>query len=334
MTNVEGPVARILAGEAHGLNPPTPFIPNGRAIGRIAALGPDATSLHPGQLVMLEPHICARDNPSVQVLWGGFYGQDPRSKELMENCWRNGTWAEYALAPLENCYALDEKVLLGNAAEGGLGYSIEDLLTIPRHLVAYGGLRGINLTAGETVIVAPATGGYSGAAVDVAVAMGARVIAVGRNMETLQKIATANPRVNVVQLTNDPEKDMASLQKFGEIDAYIDISPAAAEGSTHVRTCLMALKYYGRVSLMGVLSSDIPIPMVIAVMKNLTIRGQYMYQRQDARDFIKLVETGVLKLGKKAGHDVVGKFKFEEAKQALELANARPEAGNMVLFRP
>ena len=331
---VETPTIQILSGKAPGLNPPTPFVPGGKAIGRVNALGPDATSLHLGQLVMLEAHVRARDDPSVQMLWGASPGQNPLSNKLIKESWRNGAWAEYALLPLENCYALDEQVLLGRPSDGGFGYSIEDLTIISRHLVPYGGLRGIGLRAGETVIIAPATGGYSGAAVDVASAMGARVIAMGRNVQALQKLAAVNPRVNVVQLTNDPEKDMASLQRFGEIDAYLDISPTAAEGSTHVRTCLMALKPYGRASLMGVLSGDIPIPYVVAALKNITIRGQYMYQRQDARDIIKLVETGVLKLGKKAGHNVVGEFKLEETQKALDTALARAAAGSLVLFKP
>src|SRR5450759_585390 len=99
----------------------------------------------------------------------------------MEDSWRHGLYKEYVRAPLETCYALNEKVLLGRPAEGGLGYSVADLTYISKQLVAYGGLRGIDLKARDTVIVAPATGGYSGSAVEVASAMGARVIAVGRN---------------------------------------------------------------------------------------------------------------------------------------------------------
>lgn len=252
----------------------------------------------------------------------------------MADVWRDGMFAEYTRAPLENCYALNEKILLGDPAEGGLGYSVADLTWLMRQGVAYGGLRGINLKAGETVIVAPATGAYSGAAVEVASAMGARVIAASRNLNTLQRIAAANARVNIVQLKGNFEEDLASLQQFGPVDAYIDISPREANDSTHVRSCLMALKPYGRASLMGVLSKDIAIPYVMAVLNNLTIRGQYMYEREDIRGLIKLAEAGVLKLGKSAGHEILGQFPLEEWEKAMETARRNPESGKVVVFTP
>jgi D-arabinose 1-dehydrogenase-like Zn-dependent alcohol dehydrogenase len=334
-STVEPATAHILSGEIPSLTVPTPLVLGGKAFGRVAAIGPDTTSLQVGQLVMLEPFVRGRDNPDVQILWGvGVFGANPMAKKLIEGSWRNGMFAEYARAPLENCYALNERILLGSPAEGGLGYSVADLTCLSRQLVAYGGLRGIDLKAGETVIVAPATGAYSGAAVEVASAMGARVIAVGRNLNKLQMIAASNARVNIVQLKGNVEEDLVSLQKFGPIDAYIDISPGAANNSTHVRSCLMALKPYGRASLMGFIQKDIAIPYAMAVLNNLTIRGQYMYEREDARGIIKLAEAGVLKLGKSSGHDVVGQFPLEEWEKAIETAKQNSEAGKMVLFTP
>lgn len=334
-SNVEPAMAKLLSGERSGIAFPTPFIPGSRAIGRVAAVGPDTTSLQIGQLVMLEPFVRGRDNPDVQILWGaGVYGANPSAHKLMKDAWRDGMCAEYTRAPLENCYALNEKVLLGSPAEGGLGYSVADLTCLMRQGVAYGGLRGINLKAGETVIVAPATGAYSGAAVEVASAMGARVIAVSRNLHKLQRIAAANARVNIVQLKGNLEEDLASLQQFGPVDAYIDISPREANDSTHVRSCLMALKPYGRASLMGVLSKDIAIPYAMAMLNNLTIRGQYMYEREDVRGLIKLAEAGLLKLGKSAGHEVVGNFPLEEWEKAMEVARQNLETGKIVVFTP
>jgi len=142
------------------------------------------------------------------------------TKKLIEGLWRNGLATEYARAPLENCYALNEKVLLGSTAEGGLGYSVADLSILPRHLVAYGGFRSIDLKPKETVIAAPATSAYSGAAVEVASIMGARVIAIGRNPSSLRKIAAANVRVSIIQLKDNVEEDLASLMKFGPADTY------------------------------------------------------------------------------------------------------------------
>ncbi len=106
-------------------------------------------------------------------------------------------------------------------------------MQLPIQLIGFGGLRAIDLKVGETVIVAPATGGFSGAAVQVAVAMGANVIAVGRSSETLEVSKAAFPpgRVRTVQTTGDVEKDTAALKQWGPVDAYIDVSPVQASGS-------------------------------------------------------------------------------------------------------
>jgi threonine dehydrogenase-like Zn-dependent dehydrogenase len=96
----------------------------------------------------------------------------------------------------------------------------------------------------------------------------------------------------------------------------------------------MALKPYGRASLIGSTDSDIPIPYVVAMFKNLTIRGQLMYEREDVRGIIKLIEAGVLKLGKSAGQEVIGKFPLEEWEKAMDIARQNPEVGKIGLFTP
>lgn len=301
----------------------------------MAALGSDTTTLRIGQLVCIDPFIRGRDNSDVQMILGlGMFGSNPRTKKLMEESWRNGMFAEYVRSPLENCHVLNENLLLGSPASGGLGYSVAEICCLGKYVVAYGGFRGINLKAGETVIVAPATGSYSGAAVQVASAMGARVIAVSRDLDKLKAIAAVNPRVDIVQFKGNFEDDLASLKQFGTIDAYLDISPAVANESTHVRSCIMAVKQYGRVSLMGVIQKDINVPYVMAVLNNLTIRGQYMYEREDVIGLIKLVEAGVLKLGKRAGHEVVGQYSLEEWEKAMEVANQHNGNGQIVVFTP
>ena len=62
----------------------------------------------------------------------------------------------------------------------------------------------------------------------------------------------------------------------------------------------------------------------MATSKNLTIHGQYMYERADVRGLIKLAESGVLKLGKGGGQEVFEQFKLEEVNKAFEAAAANP----------
>ncbi|RFU26347.1 hypothetical protein B7463_g9991, partial [Scytalidium lignicola] len=188
------------------------------------------------------------------------------------------------------------------------------------------------LQAGETVIIAPATGSFSGAAVDVAVAMDARIIAIGHNMEILKNLQSIYPSIKIVPIKSNFEEDLAALKAFGPIDAFLDISPHVANDSSHIRSCFMALKPYRRASLMRVITKDIAIPYMVATLNNITIRGQYMYEREDARGIIKLVESGALKLGKAAGHDIVRTFKYEDWEKAVETSSNSPGAGKIVVF--
>ncbi|KAK6603238.1 isopropanol dehydrogenase [Botrytis cinerea] len=310
--SIEPDIQELIDGKIPYLYTPTPFTPCGRAVGRVAAIGPDTTTLSIGQLVTIEPFVRGRDNSDVKALWGlGVFGEDPKAKKLIE-FWRDGSLAEYVKTPLENVYALNEKRLLGSPAEGGLGYSLGDLSLLARYLVPYGGFRGIDLKAGETVIVAPATGLFSSAAVELASAMGARVIAVGRNLSKLQKLAAANERVEIVQTSGNFEEDLAKTKALGPIDAYMDLLRKSV--------------------IDGVTTNDIDIPYMIAVMNNLTIRGQYMYEREDVKGLIKLVESGLLKLGKVGGMEIVGEFSIEQWDEGIKAVAQNSEPGKMAVM--
>ncbi|KAF2729812.1 NAD(P)-binding protein [Polyplosphaeria fusca] len=278
----------------------TPLIPGSNAIGRIAALGPDSTSLKVGQLVHVDCTVRSRDDPSDIILMGVTQGQTEGSKKLMEGPWRNSTFCQYVLAPLENLFVLDEERLCGE-----LGYTLNDLASLGRYLVAYGGLADIGVRAGETVVVAPATGGFGGGAVMVAVAMGANVIAMGRNEAKLQRIVkqVQGGRVKTVKMTGDMETETETLKKAarGPIDAIFDISPPSASKSSHFKSCISVLKIGGQFSLMGGVGGDVPLPYGMIMHKDLKLKGKWMYDRDGAQSLIKLVEAGLLKIGEPGG---------------------------------
>ena len=72
------------------------------------------------------------------------------------------------LAPLENVHKFDEEALQK------FDTTPADLAFFGQMSTAYGGLRSVNVRAGETVLVVPATGTFGGAAVRIALAMGAK----------------------------------------------------------------------------------------------------------------------------------------------------------------
>ncbi|KAJ3874918.1 alcohol dehydrogenase [Lentinula edodes] len=313
---------------------PKPLVPGSSAIGRIVAVGPDATTLVPGQLVFLDCTIRGRDNSEAVILSGISEGFTEASKKLMHGEWRDSTYAEYTKFPLENCIPLDEQRLLGPVEAGGLGYCVEDLMHISKLVVPYGGLNDIQLKPGETVIIAPATGPFGSAAVRVALAMGAgRVIAMGRNETMLHKLSTLDARISTVRITGNEKTETDALKKLGPIDVFFDISPFMAANSTHLKSAIAALRHSGRISLMGGVYADMSFPYLSFMHRNLTMKGTWMFSREQMFAFVKLLESGLLPLGEKNGLSVGGKFELEEWEEAFEKARVAG-AGEVVVIVP
>lgn len=216
---------------------PTPPIPGASVIGRIATVGPDATLLKPGMLVFEDCTIRGRDDATAVFLSGIHGGNSEVSETLIRGEWKDSIYAEYAKVPLETREILGETKLFGK-----MGYEIADPADIAALLVPYGGLRANDLKAGETVIVSPRLGLYGGAAVLVALAMGASVIAMGRNMEALERIKKRSERIETVPVPGDVLKDSKALRSSGAVDAFFDISLFEAGKSTHIKSGILALK--------------------------------------------------------------------------------------------
>ncbi|KAJ5114010.1 hypothetical protein N7456_002544 [Penicillium angulare] len=306
-----------------------PFIPGNCAVGRVAAVANDAATLQVGQLVLLEGFIRGRDDPNAQALRAVYEGPSPSAKRLthQDDLWRDGYWAEYTRAPLETCWPLDEKALIG-----GLGYKMSDIPYLAKHAIAYGAFRSIDLKAGETIVIGPATGNHSGAAVQVASAMGARTIAVGRNLNALRRLAESIPRVETVALTGNTGEDFKLLSQFGPIDAFMDYTPAGLETPPYLKAFALSLKPYGRGVLTGFPHGDLSLPYALMIAKNITIRGSFMYQPEDVRGLIKLAERGLLKLGKSSGAEVTDGFTLDQHDEAIGKAHEHQVWGTQVNF--
>ncbi|RKL12171.1 hypothetical protein BFJ68_g7925 [Fusarium oxysporum] len=302
-----GPGSAIILIESAGILPyhhqvirhypiPIPLVGGFSAIGRIAAIGPDAVALQLGQLVYVDCVIHARDDPDEFFLSAVIEGFTDGSKKLMRDVWRDGTFAEYFKAPLENCIPLNENRLCKE-----LGYSIPELTYMAYLLVPYGGLRDIKLEPGETIVICPATGGYSGAAVQVALSMGARVIAMARNGEKLAKlkehVEKTSPGANLetVLITGDESNDAAALRAFGTIDAALDLTPSTAATSAHTKR-------------------------------------KMMYDRPDILQLIKMLERGLFSRG--TNFVDVKTFALGDWKQGLDTAADHVGIGKCAVFVP
>ncbi|RDW58338.1 hypothetical protein BP5796_12268 [Coleophoma crateriformis] len=319
------------------LQVPTPSLPGHACIGRVLAVGPDAVALRPGQLVFAHGFATARDDPvNTQVLFGLHRGNSlgPERAGVLFDYWE-GFWQNVNSVPLENCVALDEKRLVDE-----FHYGFDDLMYLDRLSVAYGPISAAKLIAGEIVVVAPATGHYSGAVAEVAAQLGCRVIALTRNASKLTPLTSRHSNITAVELTGDRETDLAAIRtllpstKTGA-DAFIDVSPPQATGNSHhFDIGLEVLRPGARAVLSGALSTA-TLPYTSILFRNITIIGKWMFTAQEMDALARMVEGGIIKLGKQVGHENVGGgFKFEEWEQGLLEAEGAVEWGRHVMFMP
>jgi threonine dehydrogenase-like Zn-dependent dehydrogenase len=307
----------------HGQNYIAPSTAGMSAVGRIHSLGPDATALKVGQLVMTTGVLRGRDDAINSVAVSGVFHGPAGGQKLMQY-WPDGPFAEYQRYPLENILPLDENRLIKE-----LGYSTADLTYIAQLGVPFSGLSDIDLKAGETVVIAPATGGFGGAAVRLALAIGAKVIAMGRNKEKLAElkdlVSKQYPadRLVTVPITGDLGQEMGALAEAAGssgIDAFFDISPAQGANGSYFKAAILALKPYGRVSLMGGQAEDVAIPYQKVMFHQLRLTGTWMFTADVPRRLINLIEKGVVPLGKKAGLAVPKEFALKDWKEAFDHA--------------
>ena len=252
--------------------------------------------------------------------------------KLMQGPWRQGSWAEKMIVPIENVVPLDEQRLFKE-----LGYSIPQLCWMNEYLVPYGGFLAADFATGSTVIVAPATGHFGGCAVQIGLAMGARqVVAVGRNAGVLEEIESldANGRVKSVALSGDIEADGKAIRNVlpgGKgADAYIDFSPFQAGQATHPQACVSALKHGGKAILMGGVRENISLNYAQLMTNNITVRGNFMYATETPFKFRNILESGTLPL--RGLNTTV--FGFDDLTKGIEFAEKHVGMADLTVMTP
>jgi alcohol dehydrogenase len=148
-----------------------PIVPGCGAIGRVSAIGPDATHLKAGDWVFCDPTVRSRDDvlmPDIELQGWSSRGEGGLR---LQRYFHDGPFAEQVRVPTENAIRIGEI----DSDEAGQWCALNVML------VPYGGLLSAALRAGETLLVSGATGNFGSACVAVALAMGARcVVAPGR----------------------------------------------------------------------------------------------------------------------------------------------------------
>lgn len=298
-----------------------PAVPGPGGIGRVRAVGPDATRLKPGDWVFCEPTIRARDEASDQILQGWTYRTDAALP--LHLLYRHGSYAEQMMVPTENVTRIGDI----NAKDAGRWCGLSRLL------VPYGGLWAGDLKAGETLLVSGATGGFGGAGVAVALAMGAgQVVATGRNAQTLDDLAARfGSRVKPVAMTGDEAADRAAIQRVagGPIDMVLDFLPREAS-LAQVHANLMAVRHGGRIMLMGGVRAPLGLDYNWLMHSEITLRGVWMYPPEAVPRMVQMVRTGLIDLGQFE----LAEFDLDDANTAVAYAAANAGPRQLTVIRP
>jgi alcohol dehydrogenase len=300
-----------------------PLAPGAGAIGRVRAVGPDATQLRVGDWVRCDPTVRSRDNPlTPDITLQGLSARGPGGMRLQEH-FRHGSFAEQMLVPTENAISIGAI----DPADAGRWCALNVLL------VPYGGLLAANLQAGETVLISGATGNFGSAGVAVALAMGAGcVVAPGRNETMLEELERRfGPRVRTVKLTGDEEEDHERMRHAAPspIDCVLDLLPPSA-GTKPVRAAAMTVREFGRVVLMGGVGNDLSLSYQWMMRNSITIRGQWMYPREANVGLTALVRSGLLELSQFEATE----FGLDDANKAVEYAAAYGGPFKLTIIRP
>ncbi|MCL4274242.1 MAG: zinc-binding dehydrogenase [Anaerolineales bacterium] len=155
-----------------GLKLELPHINGADGAGEVAALGDNATGVQVGDRVVINANLgcgkcefCLNKQDNMCRNWH-LLGETVR-----------GTYSEYVCVPARQLYKLPADFDFHKAAASALVYQ-----TAWHSLVRRGGVK-----AGETVAVVGAGGGVNSASIQIAKYLGARVIAIGSNVQKLER---------------------------------------------------------------------------------------------------------------------------------------------------
>jgi len=298
----------VISGKRKYLLKP-PMVPGAGAVGRILKVGPDATVLKPGDWVLCDATVRARDNllfPDITLQGLSARGEGGLA---LQKYFRDGSFSEKIRIPTE-CVTP-----LGNIDESYAPF----WCVMGTLLVPFGGLIAGALQPGETVLISGATGNFGSSAVAVAIAMGAGIVVTpGRNTQMLKELVNRfGSRIKPVELTGDFTIDQSRMKSTaGPIDLVLDILPPSVPSEVS-RNAVLTVRPYGRAVLMGGVGMlggpglELPYPWIMR--NNITLRGAWMYSAVAPLKLARLVKSGQLDLRQWR----ITKFKLEQINDAL-----------------
>lgn len=252
---------------------PLPQVPSSDGCGVVDALGHGVANCKEGDAVVVLPGVSCGVCESCQL------GQDNLCRHyhiLGESC--DGLGAEYAVVPAAN---VAPKPRALSAEEGA---SICLVFQTAWNML----VRRAEMRAGETVLVHAGLSGVGSAAVQIANALGARVIATAGGPEKCARVATLGAHHVIDYKAKDFAAEVRTLTGKAGVDVVFEhVGQATFEGS------VKSLARGGRVVTCGATTGgSVQVSLHQVFFKNLSILGSTMGQKGDLRTILRMFDQG------------------------------------------
>jgi NADPH2:quinone reductase len=210
-----------------------------------------------------------------------------------------------------------------------------DLVTASALILTYGtmdhGLRDRGaLQAGESVVVLGASGGIGLASIEIAKALGARVLAAASADDKLDVCREHGADAVVNYSTADLREAIKTFTDGRGADVVVD-----PIGGPYTEPALRSLAWRGRLLVVGFAAGEIPkIPLNLVLLKGCAIVGVFWgeFLRREPANFARTVEQlgAWYKAGQITPH-VSATFDLDHAIDALKLMATRKAVGKLVI---
>ena len=255
---------------------PLPQIPGGDGAGVIDQLGEGVAGWTPGDRVLVQPGLY---DAECEFCRAGEQSLCVRFRILGEHV--AGTFAELVVLPARNVFRIPDGMSFVRACAFLLAYQ-----TAWRMLVGRAALR-----PGETVLVHGTGGGVAGAALEIAVAAGARVIATTSGEEKAAQARSAGAELVVDYSREDVGAVVRRHTAKRGVDVVVD-----TVGEATWMTSLRAAAKGGRIVTCGATSGPNPKEEIRLIFwKQLSILGSTMANDREFRALLAAVASSRLR---------------------------------------
>jgi len=255
---------------------PLPQVPGGDGSGVVDAVGTGVDTVRPGDRVLIQPGVYCG---TCEFCRGGEQSLCVRYRILGEHL--SGTFAEKIVVPARNAFPIPAGLSFDEAAAFPLAYQTAWRMVVGRAAVR----------TGETVLIHGAGGGVAGAALEVALLCGARVLATTSGDAKAGEVRRAGAEAVIDYRKEDVGRAVRELTSKRGVDVVVD-----SVGEKTWMTSLRCAAKGGRIVTCGATTGPNPKEEIRLIFwKQLSILGSTMANEREFRSLLSAVAAGRLR---------------------------------------